>query len=161
MQEPLTPSLGWEDPLEEEMATHSSILAWRILWTEEPSGLQSIASQRVGHDQIHLANTPHLYLCFGLELLMFKFSNTFSRTGSEGKCIHLIIGLLGDLVSFYYINNRHLSNFFQHLPPLHLWFLRRHFLPFSEIFIISIMETICFLFVLFFVILIHLLLLFR
>ena len=42
-------SLGWEDPLEEEMATHSSIFAWRIPWTEEPSGL-SIGSQRVRHD---------------------------------------------------------------------------------------------------------------
>ena len=43
-------SLGWEDPLEEGMATHSSILAWRIPWTEEPGGLQSTGSQRVGHD---------------------------------------------------------------------------------------------------------------
>ena len=43
-------SLGWEDPLEEEIATHSSILAWEIPWTEEPGGLQSIGSQRVGHD---------------------------------------------------------------------------------------------------------------
>ena len=43
-------SLGREDPLEEGMATHSSILAWRIPWTEEPGGLQSMGSQRVGHD---------------------------------------------------------------------------------------------------------------
>ena len=43
-------SLGREDPLEEEMATHSSILAWRIPWTEEPGGLQSMGSQRVRHD---------------------------------------------------------------------------------------------------------------
>ena len=43
-------SLGQEDPLEEEMATHSTILAWRIPWTEEPGGLQSIGLQRVGHD---------------------------------------------------------------------------------------------------------------
>ena len=43
-------SLGREDPLEKEMATHSSILAWRIPWTEEPGGLQSLGSQRVGHD---------------------------------------------------------------------------------------------------------------
>ena len=43
-------SLGGEDLLEEEMATHSSILAWRIPWTEEPGGLQSRGSQRVGHD---------------------------------------------------------------------------------------------------------------
>ena len=40
-------SLGWEDPLQAEMATHSSILAWKIPWTEEPSGLQSMGSQRV------------------------------------------------------------------------------------------------------------------
>ena len=43
-------SLGQEDPLEKEMATHSSILAWRIPWMEEPVGLQSTGSQRVGHD---------------------------------------------------------------------------------------------------------------
>ena len=43
-------SLGWEDPLEKVMATHSSILARRIPWTEEPGRLQSMESQRVGHD---------------------------------------------------------------------------------------------------------------
>ena len=43
-------SLGWEDPLEKGMATHSSIQAWRIPWTEEPGGLQSMGSHRVGHD---------------------------------------------------------------------------------------------------------------
>ena len=43
-------SLGWENPLEKEMATHSSILAWEIPWTEEPGGLQSMGLQRVGHD---------------------------------------------------------------------------------------------------------------
>ena len=43
-------SLGREDPLEEEMATHSSVLSWRIPWTEEPGRLQSPGSQRVGHD---------------------------------------------------------------------------------------------------------------
>ena len=53
MQETLVQSLGREDPLEKEMATHSSILAWKILWMEEPGGLgglQSMGSQRVGHD---------------------------------------------------------------------------------------------------------------
>ena len=50
MQEMLVQLLGWEDPLEESMATHSSVLAWRILWTEEPGGLWSMGSQRVGHD---------------------------------------------------------------------------------------------------------------
>ena len=42
--------LGWEDPLEKEMANHSSILAWRIPWTEDPGRLQSMGSQRLGHD---------------------------------------------------------------------------------------------------------------
>ena len=50
MQETRVLSLGQEDPLEKEMATHSSILAWRILWTEEPGSLQSMGSQRVRHD---------------------------------------------------------------------------------------------------------------
>ena len=49
MQETQVHSLGWEDPLEKEMATHSGILAWRIPWTEEPGGLQFPGSQRVGH----------------------------------------------------------------------------------------------------------------
>ena len=49
MRETWVPSVGWEDPLEEGMAPHSSILAWRIPWTEEPGGLQSMGSQRVGH----------------------------------------------------------------------------------------------------------------
>ena len=47
-------SLGREDPLEKEMATHSSIVAWRIPWTEEPGGLQFTGSQRVGHDRVTL-----------------------------------------------------------------------------------------------------------
>ena len=50
MWETQVPSLGWEDPLEKEMATHSSTLAWRIPWREEPGRLQSMGSQRVGHD---------------------------------------------------------------------------------------------------------------
>ena len=50
MQESWVRSLGWEDPLEKGMATHSSTLAWEIPWTEEPGGLQSMWSQRVGHD---------------------------------------------------------------------------------------------------------------
>ena len=50
MQETSVQSLSWEDPLEKGMATHSSVLAWRIPWTEEPGGLQSIGLQRVGHD---------------------------------------------------------------------------------------------------------------
>ena len=57
MQETRVQSLGWEDPLEKEMAIQSSTLAWKIPWTEEPGRLQSLGSQRVGHDW---ATSPHL-----------------------------------------------------------------------------------------------------
>ena len=50
IQETQVRSLGWEDPLEKGMATHSSIPAWKIPWTDEPGGLQSMRLQRVGHD---------------------------------------------------------------------------------------------------------------
>ena len=49
MQETQVQSLDWEDPLEKAIATHSSILAWRLLWTEEPGGLHSVGLQRVRH----------------------------------------------------------------------------------------------------------------
>ena len=65
MQETRVRSLGWEDPLKKEMATHSSILAWRIPWTEEPGGLQSIGSQELDtteqlsvHKHLHAHTTP-------------------------------------------------------------------------------------------------------
>ena len=50
MQETLVQFQGWKDPLEKGTATHSSVLAWRIPWTEEPGGLQSMRLQRVGQD---------------------------------------------------------------------------------------------------------------
>jgi len=50
MQETQVPSLGWADPLEKGMATHSSVPVWRIPWTEEPDGFQSMGSQRVSHN---------------------------------------------------------------------------------------------------------------
>ena len=50
MQNTQVRALGWEDPLEEDMATHSSTLAWRIPWTEEPGERQSMGSQRIRHD---------------------------------------------------------------------------------------------------------------
>ena len=59
MQETKAQSLGWEDPLEKEMATHSSILAWRIPWTEELGGLQSMELQRVRHDWATNTFTSH------------------------------------------------------------------------------------------------------
>ena len=63
-------SLGWEYPLEEEMATHSSILAWKIPWTEEPGSLQSIGSQRAGHDWV--TEHAHTYILHIFKLIRKK-----------------------------------------------------------------------------------------
>ena len=57
-----TTDAGWEDPLEEEMVTHSSIFAWRVPRTEETGGLQSRGSQRIGHD-LATAHTHKMYIC--------------------------------------------------------------------------------------------------
>ena len=74
-------SLGREDPLEKEMAIHSSILAWRIPWTEKPSSLQSTGWQRVGHDWV---TSPHLYKWtrrkYILSLLLDNETYTISKT---------------------------------------------------------------------------------
>ena len=64
-------SLGWEDPLEKEMAIHCSMLAWKIPWTEVPGGLKFIGSQRVGHDWMNntftsLSDIPYFLLCWKL-----------------------------------------------------------------------------------------------
>ena len=65
-QETRVQSLGWEVPLEKGMAIHSSILAWRIPWTEKPGGLQSVGLQRVGHDRV--TNTRiYFILCLYLD----------------------------------------------------------------------------------------------
>ena len=94
MQETWVWSLGWEDPLEKEMATHSSILAWRISWTEEPGGLQSMGSQRVGHDwatnthtDTHISNKeavslPNKYIKInnGRALFLTHYSTSMART---------------------------------------------------------------------------------
>ena len=70
MQETLVLSLGWEDPLEKEMATHASILAWEIPWTEELGGLQSMGLQRGGYDLV----TEHARTRVYIENLCTKFS---------------------------------------------------------------------------------------
>ena len=66
-------SLGWEDPLEKEMATHCSILAWRIPWTEEPGGLQSMGSWRVGHNWSD-SDAYTIVICVALTLLQTTYS---------------------------------------------------------------------------------------
>ena len=63
MQETWVQSLGQKDPLEKEMATYSSILTWEIPWTEEPGGLQSMGSQRVGHDLATKQQQQQIHIC--------------------------------------------------------------------------------------------------
>ena len=74
-------SLGLEDPLEKGLATHSSILAWEIPWTEEPGGLQSMGSQRVGHDLVTTTTTTELIN--SNEALCFKVTFTAKSPLSE------------------------------------------------------------------------------
>ena len=75
MQERQIPSLDWENPLEKELATYSSILAWEITWTEEPGGLQSMGLQRVRHDlatKTRQETTDSYFHSTNLELLFGK-----------------------------------------------------------------------------------------
>ena len=88
IQETHVRSLGWEDPLKEEMATHSSILAWRIPWTEKPGGLQSMRSQRVGHDWS--VNSPDIAACSdraGHRGLSFQLSSVSSYPSLSVICL--------------------------------------------------------------------------
>ena len=68
MQETQVRSLGWEVPLEKAMATHSGILAWRIPWTEEPAGLQSMGLQRAGHEWVTNTFTFKILRCLDFKL---------------------------------------------------------------------------------------------
>ena len=80
-------SLGWEDPLEEEMATHSSILAWKIPWTEEPSGLQSMDLQRVGNDQATESIGAEQYM-LSYSASHFLLQGIFLTPGSKPSLPH-------------------------------------------------------------------------
>ena len=99
MQATWVQSLGREDPLEKEMATHSSILAWRTPCTEEPSGLQSMGSQRVGHDwatslsisAFFIVQLSHPYMTTGKTILL-------TRRTFVGKVMSLLFNMLSRLV---------------------------------------------------------------
>ena len=73
MQETLVGSLGQEDPLEEGMATHSSIFAWEIPWTEEPGGLQTTGLKRVGHTEV----TEHMLIIYFIGSWHFNLMDMF------------------------------------------------------------------------------------
>ena len=75
MRETQVQSLAWEDPLEKEMATHSSILAWRMPWTEEPGRLQSLGLQRVGHDWSDQHISPQLWFQITVHDTSFTLEN--------------------------------------------------------------------------------------
>ena len=68
MRETRVPSLGWEEPLEKEMATHSRILAWKTPWTEEPGRLHSMGSQRVGHDRVISLHSAKVHSFVGFSI---------------------------------------------------------------------------------------------
>ena len=76
MQKTWVQSLGWEDLLEKQMATHSSILAWRTPWTEKPGQLQSMGLQRIGHDLVTNTHTPSPFLnrCVSIRLSVSEWS---------------------------------------------------------------------------------------
>ena len=103
MKEIWVPSLGWEDPLEKGMATHSSILAWRIPWTEEPGGLQYMGSQRVGCDWVHTHTHTHTqdFESGSEEDVVFLWLNFPS------KC-----GWVGNWFFWYSISRRLLTNIY-------------------------------------------------
>ena len=102
MRETWVQSLGREDPLEKEMATHSSILAWRIPWTEEPGGLRSTGLQRVGHNwatslthslNVSLLNIYFDYYLFGRAWCYLQHSGSSVLIVACGifSCINLIV----------------------------------------------------------------------
>ena len=111
-------SLGREDPLEEDTATHSSILAWRIPWTEEPGVLPSIGSQRVRHDWSNLAHTAHT--CEALDLSgthhFFPFSEPLIQAviWINTKGLTGLPGLTSGIYSSHVIRD---SSY--HIRPLH------------------------------------------
>ena len=91
-QEMLVQSLGQEDPLEEEMATHSGILAWKILWTEKPGGLQSMGSQRVRHNWVctHMHSWTLRTTTVKITILpdtVYRFNGTFHRITTDNSKI--------------------------------------------------------------------------
>ena len=90
MQETRVQSLGWEDPLEKEMATHSSVLAWRIPWREEPGRLQSTGSQRVGHDWATSLLLSSMFQFFNINGHFQENIKTYWTEQSTIKIYHLV-----------------------------------------------------------------------
>ena len=136
MQETQVRSLGQEDPLEKEMATHSSTLAWKIPWTEQPGGLQSMGSQRVGHNW-----ATSLSKEFSVPILQFfsvfeivsneKILKTSTLGTHTKKCDSLVNKLYGHPVLFFSTFHPQIVSFFFSLlvfrKSLTLFFFSLHF----------------------------------
>ena len=119
MQKTWVQSLGWEDPLEKRMVTPSGIQAWRIPWTEEPGGLQSMESQRVRHDWLTLsfstlislksgnASCPNLLFLFSVVLAIqslgipYKYEKGLFHFWKGKKSIGILIGIALNLRSLW------------------------------------------------------------
>ena len=135
MQETQVWFLGQEDPLEEGMATHSSILPWRIPWTEEPGRLESIGSQRVRHDWSDLAqhNTHHLRVTFPCILNSFLFfcphhallvgfqfpDQRLNPSPRQRECGVLTTGLSGNSYQFVILSLKFLKKCYHFYFNLH------------------------------------------
>ena len=134
MRETRIQPLGREDPLEKEMATHSSVLAWEIPWTEKPCGLQSTGSQRVGHDWAtspslsltSLGNfiSPKRLLCISNQLprSLQKFAKASLWFGFVDLFIFISVYLLYNVVSFCHIA-KWISYVYTYIPSFFLGFL--------------------------------------
>ena len=107
-QEMWVQSLGWEDPLEEEMATHSSILVWKIPRMEETGGLQSMGSQRVGHNWTHKTIQKGSSLITPKEYYIIITYNIFSLIEQVLWLTHLLISLFISLQLKWYFKNTNL-----------------------------------------------------
>ena len=125
MRETRVWSLGREDPLEKEMATHSSILAWRIPWREEPGRLQSMGSQRVGHDwetSLHFTDTctiqKHVWLLFfSIFMILPLFQICCSCQWYQSSRLQILVIMTCSNVKFKqtFLNISYLLSHFSHV----------------------------------------------
>ena len=113
-------SLDQEDCLEEGMATHSNVLAWRIPWTEEPGGLQSMGSQRVEHDWSELAGTKVLIEKIVSWLDSSKSQFNYKLRSSLATCLHFRSFLFSHFV-FSTTQRSHLMDYFYVIEDSHVW----------------------------------------
>ena len=120
MKEMQVQSLGQEDPLEEGMATHSSILAWRISWTEEPGGLQSTGLQRVrrdwAHTHTHTHTHTHLYSWLRFDFLKkdLRVSNILQANSRKRK----LLSCQGGCILLQIWPKRMMENYSQKVEPI-------------------------------------------